>query len=375
MSQVHVYGSMDSITWARRLFVDLPGTELSADDIRILSHPAVGGVVLFARNTCTARQTADLCMSIRNVRQDLVISVDQEGGRVQRLRDGVSVLPPAQSYRPLYEQLPDFAIACARSIGLLMATELRGVGIDFSFAPVLDIDYGCNNVVADRSFGTDPEMVSALAGAWIHGVHSAGMACVGKHFPGHGHVSADSHFALPRDHRTLEEIEHTCLHPFRELASQLEAVMPAHVIYEAYDDQPAGFSELWHAYLRTNLSFGGIVISDDLAMAGAAVAGDMTARAVQALGAGCDIALVCNDREGLCSLLDDIEKIADSCVDVPETDHLNALRRSERITRVNSKEIDRAQHIAALLVEEQYQQLLEYGRPMSWDKQQLPQGN
>ncbi|TVQ25518.1 MAG: beta-N-acetylhexosaminidase [Spirochaetaceae bacterium] len=369
MSQPCVNLEIDGVSWTHRLFVDLPETKLTANDVQILSHPAVGGVVLFARNTVTAEQTAELCISIREVRQDLIISVDQEGGRVQRLRDGVQTLPPASAFRPLYEQLPDFAIACARSVGMLMASELLGVGVDFSFAPVLDIDYGHNTVIADRSFGTDPHMVVALAGAWIEGVHSAGMACVGKHFPGHGYVSADSHIALPRDNRSLDELEHTCLHPFRALVPHLEAIMPAHVIYESFDDMPAGFSKRWHEYLRTTLAFRGIAISDDLAMAGAAIAGDMTARATQALGAGCDIVLVCNDRNGLQTLLEAIDTRSDTRTDTSRVDHLETLRRSGVETADNSSELSQAQHIASLLVKKQYEQLLEFGRPMSWDKQ------
>lgn len=274
------------------LMLDIAGLWLSAEDRELLRQPQVSGLILFARNIEEPRQLQELCRSIKALRPELLIAVDQEGGRVQRMRRGFTKLPSmaaiAASADP--EQM-------ARQAGWLMATEVLQAGVDFSFAPVLDLDYGHNDVIANRAFGRQPQLVTQLGREFIRGMRQAGMACVGKHFPGHGWVTADSHFAIPVDERSLEEITASDLQPFAQLAEQLDAVMPAHVIYPKVCQQPAGFSKFWlQDILRGKLGFTGLIFSDDLCMAGAHVAGDMAARTQAALAAGCDIALVCNDR-------------------------------------------------------------------------------
>lgn len=273
------------------LMLDVQGLWLTADERAMLRHPQVCGVILFARNVDSPRQVAELCRSIRAVRSDLLISVDQEGGRVRRLRRGFTPLP---SMRAIAASENAREAACQS--GWLMAAEVMSVGIDFSFAPVLDLDYGHNQVIADRSFGERPDRVVELGRAFMLGMHKAGMASVGKHFPGHGWVEADSHVAVPVDERSFAEIERTDMQVFGALADVMNAIMPAHVIYPKVDSQPAGFSALWlQQVLRNRLGFKGLIFSDDLCMAGAHVAGDMAARTMAAVRAGCDIALVCND--------------------------------------------------------------------------------
>jgi len=276
------------------LMLDIEGTTLSAEDRRILRKPEICGVIIFARNIEHPKQLIELCADIRKLRPDLLLSVDQEGGRVQRLREGFVRLPPM---RHLAECGAD-SVVLAQQCGVLMASEVLAVGLDFSFAPVLDIDYGVSEVIGDRAFAADPEQVVKLAGAFIRGMNEAGMAACGKHFPGHGYVEADSHLALPIDTRPLKQIRESCLQPFVQLASQLAAVMPAHVIYPEVDSLPAGFSRRWlQEILRGELGFNGLIFSDDLCMQGAACVGDFRARTEAALSAGCDVALVCNNRD------------------------------------------------------------------------------
>lgn len=275
------------------LMLDVAGQWLTAEDRDILRQPQVGGVILFARNIEHPRQVAELCRSIRQVRPDMLIAVDQEGGRVQRLRRGFARLPSMHAIAASADPQ-----ASARQAGWLMAAELLAVGIDFSFAPVLDLDYGHNQVIGHRAFGKDPQQVIRHGGAFIEGMQRAGMAAVGKHFPGHGWVRADSHFEIPVDERSLESIRESDLQTFVSLAGNLQGVMPAHVIYSGVDDQPAGFSCFWlQQILRGELGFNGVIFSDDLSMAGAHVAGDMRARTQAAVTAGCDMILVCNDRD------------------------------------------------------------------------------
>jgi len=273
------------------LMLDLQGTWLTAYERAILRQPEVCGVILFARNVEHPEQVAELCRSIKAVRSDLLISVDQEGGRVRRLRRGFTDLPSMQAIAQSSEPQKT-----AELVGWLMAAEVLAVGIDFSFAPVMDLDYGHNTVIANRSFGVEVEQVTDLARAFMQGMSRAGMANVGKHFPGHGWVEADSHFAVPVDRRSLATIEKSDLKVFAGLANEMTAVMPAHVIYSEIDELPAGFSSFWlQKVLREQLGFTGLIISDDLCMAGAHVVGDMPARTLAAIKAGCDIALVCND--------------------------------------------------------------------------------
>ncbi len=274
------------------LMLDIQGTWLTAEDRQILRQPEVGGLILFARNIEDPRQVRELCATIRAVRPDLLLAVDQEGGRVQRLRNGFVRLP---AMRALADN--DNAEQLAEHCGWLMATEVLAVGLDLSFAPVLDLDHQRSAVVGSRSFEGDAELATRLAGAFIRGMDAAGMAATGKHFPGHGWAEADSHVAIPVDERSLDQIRARDLIPFQRLSKQLAAVMPAHVIYPQVDDGPAGFSRRWlQEILRGELGFDGVIFSDDLSMAGAHVVGDAASRIEAALSAGCDMGLVCNDR-------------------------------------------------------------------------------
>ena len=274
------------------LMVDIAGKWLTAEDRQLLRQPEVAGLIIFARNIGSPRQVRELCASIRAIRPDLILAVDQEGGRVQRLRQGFVRLPAMRA-------IADNANAeyLAEQCGWLMATEVLAVGLDLSFAPVLDLDHQRSAVVGSRAFEGDPQRATQLAGAFIRGMNAAGMAACGKHFPGHGWAEADSHVAIPTDERSLEQLRQADLVPFSRLSGQLAAVMPAHVIYPQVDSQPAGFSRRWlQDILRGELGFDGVIFSDDLSMAGAHVVGDAANRIEAALSAGCDMGLVCNDR-------------------------------------------------------------------------------
>lgn len=284
------------------LMLDIEGSALTVADLEILTHPAVGGLIFFARNYRSPQQIAELVLTIRQARNQrpLLIAVDQEGGRVQRFKDGFTCLPPAAWHGQNYQVQQEVALEQCEKTAVTMAKELRQVGIDFSFAPVLDVDCGSSRVIGDRALSQDPLTVTALATAWLRGVHTVGMAAVGKHFPGHGAVEADSHLELPVDNRSLETIWQKDLVPFAQLiAAGLDAVMPAHVLYPQIDSLPAGFSTLWlKDILRTRLNFQGVIFSDDLSMGAAQIAGGYGARATAALDAGCDMVLACNNRAG-----------------------------------------------------------------------------
>jgi beta-N-acetylhexosaminidase len=292
------------------VMLDLQGVELTADEKELLRHPLVGGVILFTRNYANLDQLIHLVAEIHAARTpQLLIGVDHEGGRVQRFREGFTLLPAARRIGELFDHNHNRAKELAMNSGWLMASELRSVGIDFSFAPVLDLDSGICEVIGDRAFHHDPEAVYELSHAYIRGMHQAGMAAVGKHFPGHGFVKEDSHVAIPLDERSLDTIYFQDIHPYRKLVREdLAAIMPAHVIYNKVDTKPAGFSHRWlQDILRQQLQFQGVIFSDDLNMQGASVAGDKYSdRAAAALSAGCDMVLVCNNRDGAIEILDNL---------------------------------------------------------------------
>ncbi len=291
------------------LMVDVAGMELTAVDRETLCHPLVGGVILFARNYADPGQLTALCAEIHALRAPpLLIAIDHEGGRVQRCREGFTRLPPMRTLGEAWDRDPDTAVAAARDIGVTLAAELRACGVDLSFTPVLDLDYGASGVIGDRAFHRDPKVVVELAGALIEGLRAAGMASCGKHFPGHGFVRADSHLAIPVDERSWNELADDLL-PYREL--KLDAVMPAHVIYPQVDDRPAGFSPVWIGKLRKEFSHAGVIFSDDLSMEGASVAGGIVGRAQAAWAAGCDMMPVCNRPEMVAELLENWRPEAD----------------------------------------------------------------
>ena len=283
------------------LMVDIAGTELSAEDVRVLAHPLVGSVILFTRNYSNPRQVAALTAAIRALRTPhLLIAVDHEGGRVQRFREGFTRLPAARLLGRRFDEDRRDALALAQSVGWLMASELRAVGVDFSFAPCIDLDYGVSEIIGDRAFHSDPDTVAALAVATMSGMREAGMPAIAKHFPGHGAVVADSHVALPVDRREFADLE-ADMRPYRPLIdNNLPGIMAAHVVFPAVDALPASLSRRWiGGVLRSEMGFHGCVFADDLTMAGAAAFGDVMARADLALAAGCDVLPICNDRHSV----------------------------------------------------------------------------
>jgi beta-N-acetylhexosaminidase len=293
------------------VMVDIAGLALASDEREMLLHPLVGGVILFARNYRSPAELAALTASIHALRDPpLLIAVDHEGGRVQRFVEGFTRLPPMRALGHVYDRDPAVAASLAGAIGVVLAAELRRHGVDFSFAPVLDIDFGTSSVISDRALHVTAAGVTALAGGLVAGMARIGMGAVGKHFPGHGYVRADSHHEVPVDARDLATIEAADLMPYKALVDRgLAGVMPAHVIYPKVDDRPAGFSSVWlKDILRGRLAFDGIVFSDDLSMEGASVAGGIVERGVTALSAGCDMVLVCNARDAAQRLLDGLPR-------------------------------------------------------------------
>jgi beta-N-acetylhexosaminidase len=287
------------------LMIDLEGTTLQPIERELLQHPLVGSVILFARNYADPAQLQQLVADIHAVRSPaLIVGVDHEGGRVQRFREGFSRLPPLRRIGHEYDVSPRAGVALARELGWLMAAELRAVGVDLSFAPCVDLDYGVSEVIGDRALHAKPGVVGELAVAYMHGMRAAGMVATAKHFPGHGAVAADSHHALPVDRRTLADLEPD-ISPYRLLiATGLAGVMVAHVLYPEIDEVPASASRRWiRGFLRNELRFQGVVFADDLSMAGAAAVGGIVERAQRALEAGCDVLPVCNHRDSVIALL------------------------------------------------------------------------
>lgn len=300
------------MTFQAPLIIDIAGHALTQADRKRLKHPLVGGLILFGRNWKDRAQLTALCRSIKALRGDLLVCVDHEGGRVQRFRtDGFTQLPPMRALGELWLKTPLEATNAATACGYVLGAELRACGVDLSFAPVLDLDYGGSSVIGDRSLARDPRVVALLAKSVMHGLLQSGMANCGKHFPGHGFVKADSHTAIPVDTRSRKAILADDAAPYGWLSTVLASVMPAHVIYSKVDSRPAGFSSVWLGdILRGQLGFGGAVFSDDLSMAaarqvdGAAVS--YTDAALTALQAGCDMVLVCNQSEGAAEALEGV---------------------------------------------------------------------
>ena len=279
------------------VMLDVVGKELTAEDIKRLKHPLVGGVILFSRNFDSPSQLKELTSSIHSVRQPpLLIAVDHEGGRVQRFKEGFTLIPPMREFGKIWDSHPKKAKELSAEAGWILAAELRAHGVDFSFTPVLDMDYGESQVIGNRAFHIKSQAIHDLAYGLMSGLKRGGMPAVGKHFPGHGYVIADSHVAIPVDEREFDEIAQNDMQPFRQMIDDgIQAIMPAHVIYSKVDQKPAGFSPRWlQKILRERLGFDGVIFSDDLSMEGATVAGDVTTRALAALTAGCDMILLCN---------------------------------------------------------------------------------
>ena len=293
------------------LIIDIAGTELTDDDRRRLAHPLVGGLILFGRNWQSRAQLTALCASVKRLRPDLLICVDHEGGRVQRFRtDGFTHLPPMRALGELWMHDAMRAQDAATACGYVLAAELRACGVDFSFTPVLDLDWGPSGVIGDRAFHADARVVAMLAKSVMHGLLRAGMGNCGKHFPGHGFVAADSHTDLPRDRRSLKAILADDAAPYGWLGMSLDAVMAAHVVYPKVDARPAGYSARWlQAVLRQRLGFAGAIFTDDLSMEAARHIEGRTVTPTEAvlaaLHAGCDLALLCNQSLGAGSVLDD----------------------------------------------------------------------
>jgi beta-N-acetylhexosaminidase len=305
---------------------DVVSTVLTDDDRARLRHPATGAVILFSRNYENPQQLSVLADEIEKLREPaLAVCVDQEGGRVQRFREGFTAIPPMRQLGRLWDRDRELAKEAARAAAYVIGAELGAHGIDFSFAPVLDLDYGGSSVIGDRALHFDPNAVGTLAAAIVQGFADAGMAAVGKHFPGHGFATADTHHDVAKDERTQKEIFLKDVLPYRAaIAAGLAGIMPAHVIYPQCDAEPAGYSKYWlQEVLRGRLGFEGLIFSDDLSMAGASTVGGPPERARAALAAGCDMVLLCNDPEGQ-------QKLLDSLGDLPMTN-------PERLERMRKK--------------------------------------
>lgn len=291
------------------VMMDLEGIVLSVEEKELLKHPAIGGVIIFSRNYQSVSQITELNQAIRHIRpHNFLIAVDQEGGRVQRLRTGYFALPALHKLGMLFNKKPDQARKTASAHGYIMASELLASGFDISFAPILDLYNSVSKVIGDRALHAEPDSVIDLANHYIDGMQAAGMAATGKHFPGHGSIPEDSHLEIPRDKRSLSTLEQSDLLPFCELHSKVAGLMAAHIIYESIDTEMVGFSTVWlQQILRQKIGFEGAIISDDLSMEGASVKGDYPARVKAALNAGCDMVLICNNRKALLDTLQQVQ--------------------------------------------------------------------
>ncbi len=287
------------------LMLDLEGTVLSDAERKLLTQAQVGGVIFFSRNIRSREQFMTLAAEVSALRPELLLAIDQEGGRVQRLREGYTSLPPMQTLGDLLEKDEEAGEELLRNTGWLLAVEVLASGLDFSFAPVLDLDRKHCEVIANRSFSPDPAVTTVAAGFFIEGMIEAGMAATGKHFPGHGGVVGDSHLETPYDSRSLEQLQSRDILPFKALSNKLQGIMPAHIVFPAVDSRAVGFSPFWlQKILREELVFDGVIFSDDLSMKGADQLSTYAEKTEAALDAGCDMVLVCNNRQGALEVLD-----------------------------------------------------------------------
>lgn len=325
------------------LMLDIEGLVLTENEKTILVNPLVGGLILFSRNFKSTQQLSALVKEVRAMAPNIIIAVDHEGGRVQRFKEGFTLVPPMASLGTLFNKSPEDALEKAKDYGWIIASELLAYDIDLSFAPVLDRNHGISSVIGDRAFANDADVVIELTSAFIDGMHEAGMVATGKHYPGHGGVAADSHLEIPVDPRSLKALRDDDLYIFSALISdeqKLDAIMPAHVIYSSVDKQPAGFSKVWlQNILRKELGFDGVIFSDDLAMEGASVAGSFADRAKAALTAGCDMILVCNHPEGAAEVLSYLESLGqEGLASMVQQNRLDRLR-IESVKRKNMNDL------------------------------------
>ena len=305
--------------------LDLDGNSLTQEENKILLNPHVGGVILFARNISSRDQVQELCGAIRNINPKLLIAVDQEGGKVQRLKEGYTILPTMQKLSAFLNSDIDKNFSFATDLGWLMASEVIASGLDISFAPVLDLDNSRSSVIGDRSIGDNPEMVIAIASAFIKGMNQAGMQATGKHFPGHGGIFADSHLTFSQDIRSLSELESHDLLPFDSLKLQLGGIMTAHISFTNIDKEIATFSKFWlQDILRNKMGFTGIIFSDDLSMKGSDYVGGIEAKVGKALESGCNMVLICNDRPAVIEAINFLER--------------KKISQSQKVTRLKASE-------------------------------------
>ena len=335
------------------VIADIDGVELTPEDKQFLQQPEISGLIFFARNYQSSSQLKALCAALHELRPDLLLTVDQEGGRVQRFREGFTRFAPMMAYEAIYKNDAQRALALAKDGGWLLASELIAHGVDLTFAPVLDIERDCSKVIGDRAFAHNAEAVTALAGAWINGLESAGMKAVGKHFPGHGAVVADSHKELPVDSRSTDELDYD-IQPFKALIAdnKLGGIMPAHVVYPAVDpEHTAGFSAIWlQNILRKQLGFTGTIFSDDLSMEGAASGGDFYQRSFAAAHAGANALVVCNNREAAQQVINaarDMHSAGTQCLDL--SDWMPSTIRAKHINNTNAENNELTEEVKARL--------------------------